>query len=128
MRSAATSRLDSTNCRRALIECWTRLPGASRNRSKARLRPAKPRPADNRPGTGSLLQLARPRGLDRDSGHFEARAAHQLVDADEGARRKLPAKVRAVNGIELVVQIKIGAVHGYRHEIVHGHAGLFDGA
>ena len=28
------------------------------------------------------------------------RAEQQLVDADEGARRKLPAKVRAVNGID----------------------------
>src|SRR5215472_3704891 len=55
------------------------------------------------------------------------RAADQLADADEYARRVMAMEVPAVDAVESVVQGKIGAVHRHRHQVIHREAGALEG-
>ena len=52
-------------------------------------------------------------------------SAHQLIDADEGACRVFAVKVRAIDGVEFVVEIQISAIDSHRDEVVGFQSCLF---
>src|ERR1700758_2732097 len=49
-------------------------------------------------------------------------AAEEGAGADERARRKILRELRAVGGVELVVEREIGAENLHEDEVIHAHA------
>src|SRR5277367_5212528 len=72
----------------------------------------------------NLSSLSR---FDRNSGDFETRAAHQFGNADKCTRRIMVLEVRAIDGVEFVVQVKIGAINSHRYQIGHRQPGSVQG-